>query len=169
MDDFEQRRKRITDGAKSNPNAVAEMIVLAEEFPCEPDVWADLAYVYARKDDYVSAVDALGRATALAPDEPIYLFNRARYNAALGEHRAVIADASLGVEISDRLKFFWYKEALMFLRAHALVALGDNKSARDDLASIEDRDMRLWINGLVTWEDLARGCGMGTSAQKPHR
>jgi tetratricopeptide (TPR) repeat protein len=162
MDELAKRIKQITDNAKSNPNAVNEMIALTEEFPEAPDVWCDLAYLYSRQGDRVSSVDALGRAIALAPDEPVYLFDRARYNAALGEYRSVIDDASRGIEISERLKFLYYKDSLIFLRAYAMVALGNSAAARDDLTSMEDHGMRLWINGLVTWEDLARRCGVNS-------
>ncbi|QWT20489.1 hypothetical protein KPL74_00410 [Bacillus sp. NP157] len=160
MDDLKDRLKTITDSAKTNPNAVSEMIALAAEFPEEPDVWCDLAYLYARKGDRLSAVDALGRAVALAPDEPVYLYDRAKYSAALGDYQSVIDDASLGLEISERLQFFSYKNLLLFLRAYALTSLHDEAAAKIDLALIGDRDMRMWINELVTWDDLARRCGM---------
>ncbi|QWT20488.1 hypothetical protein KPL74_00405 [Bacillus sp. NP157] len=169
MDDLAKRIEKIKDSARSDPNAVGEMIAIVAEFPEDPYVWCELAYVRSRRGDRVSAVGALAHAIELAPDEPVYLFDRARFNLVLGEYQSVIDDASRGLEVSERLQFFSYKDLLLFLRAYAQAALHDDVSARNDLATIGDRDMRFWINGLVTWDDLARRCGMDISPQMPER
>jgi tetratricopeptide (TPR) repeat protein len=165
MDDLSKRIKKIADGAKSNPNAVAEMLVLAEEFPNAPELWFDLAYIYSIQKDRASAADAVSRAIALDPDEPVYLFDRARYRASLGDYHGVIEDASCGIELSERIEFFTYKELLIFLRAYACVELREFCAAKDDLMSMERQDAVMWIHTLVTWEDLMARCDAGTSSE----
>jgi tetratricopeptide (TPR) repeat protein len=167
MDELSKRIKKIEDGAKSNPNALDEMAELVAQHPDEPDAWHGLAYLTALRGDLRSSVEALDRAIALSPDEPVYLFDKARDLAILGEYRDVIEDATLGIQLSDRIQFFSYKDALIFLRAYAHIELGNLDSAKDDLASMQDHDARNWIRGLITWEDLARRCGLIAPNQLP--
>jgi tetratricopeptide (TPR) repeat protein len=145
MDDLSRQIKKLKDGVKSNPNALKEMLALSEEFPGEPQVWRGISYIYAVQGDRASSIEALDRAIALSPDEPVYFFDRARRRAAIGDFRGTIEDAVRGIELSERLQYFYYKEALIFLRAYAHVELGDFDAAKDDLASMNDRDARIWI------------------------
>jgi regulator of sirC expression with transglutaminase-like and TPR domain len=160
MDRLSSRLKEITDGAKSNPDVLREMEALIDEFPDEPEVWGDLAYVHSMRGDRTSAVVALDRAIALAPDEPVYIFDRARYRAGLGDYSGVLTDASLGVEICDRTKFDYYRQSLIFLSAYAHSQMGKLDVAKVELLSIQERDMGVWVGELVTWSELARECGL---------
>jgi tetratricopeptide (TPR) repeat protein len=160
MDDLLTQIKKLKVGVKDNPDALRDMVALSEKYPNEPEVWRGIAYIYGMRGNPASAVDALNRAIALNPDEPVFFFDRAWKRAAIGDYQGTIDDASTGIEMSYRLQFFSYKDLFIFLRAYALVQLGDLGSAEHDLVSMDDHDARLWIGGLVTWEDLARRCGM---------
>lgn len=154
------RLEEIKARFKTDPSAMDEMDSIAENMPSEARVWEAMAYMHARVDRLDLAIDAVSRAMNLDPDEPAYFFKRANYLADINDYAGVIGDAARGVEVSDRTKFDYYRESLVFLSAYAHIRMGQLALAREELLSLSDRNIRTWVHELVTWHGLAVQCGI---------
>jgi tetratricopeptide (TPR) repeat protein len=150
----------IEKNARSDENALNEANELVRDFPQCAEAWRTLAYIESLSKNREEAIRYITRAIEIDPDQPFYLYTRALYRSKSLDFHGAVKDAKLGIAISDRLQFHYYRDSLLFLSAHAHVQLGDIDVARGELFSIEDREVRTWIHGLVTWESLAERCGI---------
>lgn len=150
--------KKVEERARADgAGALADATKLIEQHPGEPSAWSVRAYVQARAGNIVSALSDVTRAIELSPSEPVLFFDRGRYHLRLKNFALAIEDFDRGIALCDRLEDDYYRESFHFLRADALLRVGNKTAALADLAHVRD-DFSLWTTELRTKQGLLSEC-----------
>jgi tetratricopeptide (TPR) repeat protein len=130
---------------------------LVRDYPRTPRTWSFRAYVRALAHDYAGAIGDISDAIDVAPREPKLWFDRGRYNLRLERYSDAVADLTKGLDLCDQESNDYYREALLFTRAEALVQLGRAQEALADLAGVRE-DCTFWTYRLVSKKTLVDEC-----------
>jgi tetratricopeptide (TPR) repeat protein len=137
--------------------AIAIVTELTVQHPDEARVWSLQGHLFAIVHDYTRAVSDLSKAIAIAPREPKLFFDRGRYYLRLEQYSAAIDDFSRGLALCDERSSNYYCEALLFLRAEALLQSGRTSEALTDLKGVRE-DFTMWTNRLASKKGLVGEC-----------
>jgi tetratricopeptide (TPR) repeat protein len=130
---------------------------LVEQHPVEMKVWSLRAYLHAGNSNYEQAIADLTRAIAINSMEPVLFWDRGRYKSLLRLDESAVSDFSRGLELCDSHKDDYYREALHFSRAEALIHLGRKREALADLNHVRE-DLKTWTYKLRTKAELLTDC-----------
>lgn len=141
-----------------DPHALDEANALVGRHPADARVWSLRSYIRSRSNDFDGAIHDISEAISISPLEPVFFFNRGRFQLRLGNYKDSISDLSRGLELCDVHENDYYRDTLLFFRAAAYVRVGDGVSAAADLSKIEDEEFSLWLDGLVSKKQLLAEC-----------
>jgi tetratricopeptide (TPR) repeat protein len=146
---------RIKDLARNKQEKEAMTLAtgLVESHPGEMKVWSTRAFLYALGKNYDEAVSDLTQAIGLNSMEPVFFWNRGCYESRLARFDHAVKDFDKGLELCDHYKDDYYREALHFFRAEALIELGRKHDAANDLSHVRD-DFSFWTYKLRTKAEL---------------
>jgi tetratricopeptide (TPR) repeat protein len=115
-------------------------------YPQSHHVHKWMAHVHEAMKNLNEAIREISEAMALAPGEPDYHFNRARWHLDLGHYDDAVADCTRAIGIEMSLRRTYYLGTSYFIRALARTRLGDERGALDDCQHVAD-DMVFWALG----------------------
>lgn len=127
---------------------------LVEKYPRNAKVWSLRSYVYTLLKRYADAVQDVTEAISIDPSETAYYFNRGRYLVDLKRYKESVSDFSRGIELCDIYSNDYYRQTLHFLRAFAYLKIGEKEAAMNDLTCVKIDDFAIWVDGLVSKEQL---------------
>jgi tetratricopeptide (TPR) repeat protein len=157
---LESELKKITDLARAEnyEAALRRIDQLAAEWPNEPKIWAERAFVNERQGDREAALCDLARTIALCNDEPHHFYIRGILLFQLGRYDEAICDFTKVLELCDYHKSNYYRSPAHFFRADAYLRLKQYKKAKADCEHVRD-DMCTWTDRLRTKADILAECG----------
>jgi tetratricopeptide (TPR) repeat protein len=130
---------------------------LVKRYPDEMDSWSLRAYLHAGGGNYELATADLTLAIAINSMEPVLFWHRGRYESRQGKYQSAVSDFSRGLELCDHYKDDYYREALHFFRAEALINIGKKREALADLDHVRD-GLKTWTYKLRTKAELLEEC-----------
>ena len=131
---------------------------LVQKYPDEMDSWSLRAYLHASGSNYELATADLTHAIAINSMEPVLFWDRGRYESKQGNYQSAVSDFSRGLELCDHYKDDFYREALHFFRAEALINIGKKSEALADLDHVR-AGLKTWTYKLRTKAELVEECG----------
>ena len=130
---------------------------LTQQYPRETAVWSLRAYLHGLIRDHSKAIEDLTHAIEINGMEPKLFFDRGIEELAVQHNQAAADDFTTGLKLCDHYGDDYYREALHFLRAEALLGLARKQLAIADLQHVRE-DFKFWTFKLRTKSELVEAC-----------
>jgi tetratricopeptide (TPR) repeat protein len=136
--------------AKNYPEALRRCDDLIAAWPNHAHARRERAFLLNLMDDTAAALAEMDRVIemekARGSEEPADYDDRGRWRIEIGNHAGAVADFTAILRIEERHNWIYYSEPSRFMRAYALICLGELDAAARDIETIPN-DYEIWLEG----------------------
>jgi tetratricopeptide (TPR) repeat protein len=136
--------------AKDYPEALRRCDDLIAAWPNHAHARRKRAFLLHLMDDTAAALAEtdliIEMEKARGSEEPADYNNRGRWRIEIGNHAGAVADFTAILRIEEQHNWIYYSKPSRFMRAYALICLGELDAAARDIETIPD-DYEIWLEG----------------------